>query len=260
MKMSGLPPAVKLCLLVFVFAVFGGTAWATGGVDKGFFITPVFSYSPETGPTGGLTALIGVPLGVSSALKHNSWLDQIIRILNAIFLAAPEFLLGVLVVLVGVLYFNWRPPIEVAYLWDRPLLNLQVTLGPAIALGAGSAAYMARMTRSTVLEVMNEDYVRTARAKGLHARLVIWRHVFRNAIVPVITMSGLTLVGLMGSSVAVEMAFATPGLGYTLVKAMGDRDFMVIQNLVLLYGVVCVVANLIVDMACGWLDPRIVYD
>jgi ABC-type dipeptide/oligopeptide/nickel transport system permease component len=138
--------------------------------------------------------------------------------------------------------------------------NLQITLGPALVLGIGVAAVTARMTRSSTLEVMHEDYVRTARAKGVRETLVVWRHVLRNALLPVVTVSGLALGGLIGGSVAVERAFLVPGLGTALVFAVGERDWMMIQNLVLLYALVFAVVNLLIDMTYCLLDPRIRYE
>lgn len=204
-----------------------------------------------------LSWIIGVPAGIISATRRNSWTDYVTRFVATVFVAVPNFWLGVVVVLVGVLVFSWRPPLEIAYLTTDPSRNLQMTLGPAFALGTGAAAYVARMTRSSVLEVLHEDYVRTAYAKGLRARLVLWRHVFRNAVLSVVTVSGLILGGLLGGSVAVEQAFGAPGLGTALLRALSDRDYMVIQNLVLLYGIIFAVVNLAVDVAYGWLDPRI---
>jgi ABC-type dipeptide/oligopeptide/nickel transport system permease component len=136
---------------------------------------------------------------------------------------------------------------------------VQIVIGPAFVLGLGVAAVTGRITRATVLEVMQEDYVRTARAKGATANRVVWRHAFRNAVLPIVTLSGLTFGGLLGGSVAVERAFGVPGLGQALIQALSERDWMVVQNLVLLYGVIFTVMNLLVDVAYGWLDPRIRY-
>jgi peptide/nickel transport system permease protein len=162
-------------------------------------------------------------------------------------------------VLAGVLWFTWRPPLSIIYFWDDPSKNLQITVGPALALGLGLAAVTARMTRSSVLEVLHDDFVRTARAKGLREQMVVWRHVFRNAMLPVITLSGLALGGLLGGSVAVERAFSVPGLGQALVQALGERDWTMIQNLVLLYGLIFTFINLLVDLSYAALDPRIRY-
>jgi peptide/nickel transport system permease protein len=195
-----------------------------------------------------------------SATRRGTWRDHGARAIATLFLAIPSFWLGVAVVLIGVLYFSWRPPIEAAYLWTDPWRNLQMTIGPAIALGAGAGAYVARITRSSLLEILYSDFVRTARAKGAAESRVIWRHVLVNALLPVITLSGLVLAGLLGGSVAVETAFGVPGLGTALVRALADRDYMVVQNLVLIYAIIFSVVNLCVDLAYGWLDPRIRYE
>lgn len=204
--------------------------------------------------------LIGVPAGLVSAIWRNSLPDYATRLFVILFLAVPTFWVALVIVLVGVLVFSWRPPLSIVYLWDDPWSNLQMTLPPAVVLGIAVAALTARMTRSSSLEVMHEDYVRTARAKGLRESMVVWRHVLRNALLPVVTLSGLALGALMGGSVAVERAFGVPGLGTALVYALSERDWMMIQNLVLLYGVVFTIINLLIDVSYGLLDPRIRYD
>jgi peptide/nickel transport system permease protein len=203
--------------------------------------------------------LIGVPIGLLCAIKRNTPADYAVRGVVTVFMAIPSFWIGLVVVLVGVLWFTWRPPITIFYFWDDPSRNLQITIGPALALGLGLAAVTARMTRSSVLEVLHDDFVRTARAKGLREQAVVWKHVFRNALLPVITLSGLALGGLLGGSVAVERAFSVPGLGQALVLALGERDWTMIQNLVLLYGLIFTLINLLVDLSYAALDPRIRY-
>jgi peptide/nickel transport system permease protein len=203
--------------------------------------------------------LAGVPLGIVSATHRNGFADLLSRGLTTLFQAVPAFWIGLVIVLVGVLVFTWRPPLSIVYFWDDPGRNLQMTLGPSIALGLGLAAAMARLTRSSILEALHHDYARTARAKGLRERAVIYRHVLRNAMLPVVTLSGLAFGGLLGGSVATERAFGFPGLGLALVQAIGERDWMIIQNLVLLYGVIHVVVNLLIDLSYSWLDPRIRY-
>jgi len=207
-----------------------------------------------------LSWVIGVPVGVLGAVRRESWQDNLARVVSTVFLAIPSFWLGSIIVVTGVIYFSWRPPIETTYLWTDPLKNLEMTIGPAVALGAGAGAYVARMTRSSVLEVLHADYVRTARAKGVWEGAVIWRHVFANAVLPVVTLSGLILAGLLGGSVAVEAAFGVPGLGKYLVESLAKRDYMVVQNLVLLYAAVFTLVNLATDLAYAWLDPRIRYE
>lgn len=204
--------------------------------------------------------LIGVPLGMLSAIWRNSLFDYLSRFGITLFIAVPSFWVGLLIVLFTVLVFTWRPPLTIVQLWEDPGTNLSMTLLPALALGLGLAAGQARMTRSAALEVLYEDYVRTARAKGLNDRRIMWQHVFRNAMLPVITTSGLALGGLLGGAVSVERAFGVPGLGTLLVQALADRDWMMIQNLVLLYGLIFALINLLVDLSYAWFDPRIRYD
>jgi peptide/nickel transport system permease protein len=204
--------------------------------------------------------LVGVPIGMLSAMWRNTLFDYLSRLGITIFIAVPSFWIGLLIILFTVLVFTWRPPLSIVQLWEDPVTNLSMTLLPAFALGLGLAAGQARMTRSSALEVLYEDYVRTARAKGLGDRLIVWRHVFRNALLPVITTSGLALGGLLGGAVSVERAFGVPGLGTLLVQALADRDWMMIQNLVLLYGVIFAAINLLVDLSYAWFDPRIRYE
>ncbi len=203
--------------------------------------------------------LVGVPAGILSATRRNSWLDNVVRLFVTLFLAIPSFWIGLSLVLFVVLVFTWRPPLTITQLWQDPVKNLQMVAGPAFALGIGLAAAIARMTRSSMLESLNEDYVRTARAKGLRERFVISRHVLRNALLPIVTASGASMGALLGGAVATETAFGVPGLGNLLVQSLNTRDWMEIQNLVLLYAVIFVIINLVVDLSYGWIDPRIRY-
>jgi peptide/nickel transport system permease protein len=206
-----------------------------------------------------LSWVIGLPVGVVGALWRNSLTDYASRFVVTFFMAIPSFWVGLMIILSLVLAFTWRPPLTIVYLWDDPIRNLQMTTGPALVLGVALAAMMARITRSSVLEVLGEDYVRTARAKGLHERIVVWRHALVNAMLPILTVSGTALGALLGGSVAVERAFGVPGLGLALVFAVAERDWMLIQNLVLLYGTIFVLINLVIDVSYGWFDPRIRY-
>jgi peptide/nickel transport system permease protein len=206
-----------------------------------------------------LSWVIGLPVGLIGALWRNSWTDYAFRLVVTLFMAIPSFWVGLMIVLSLVLTLTWRPPLTIVYFWDEPVRNLQMTAGPALALGIALAAMMARITRSSVLEVLGEDYVRTARAKGLRERIVVWRHALVNAMLPILTVTGTALGALLGGSVAVERAFGVPGLGLALVFAVAERDWMLIQNLVLLYGVIFIFVNLVVDVSYGWFDPRIRY-
>ena len=223
----------------------------------------IFRRGPITGQIAVmavlLSSLIGLPVGLIGAVWRNSWTDYAFRFVVVLFMAIPSFWVGLMIVLSLVLAFTWRPPLTIVYLWDDPIRNLQMTAGPALALGIALAAMMARITRSSVLEVLGEDYVRTGRAKGLGERTVVWRHALVNAMLPILTVSGTALGALLGGSVAVERAFGVPGLGLALVFAIAERDWMLIQNLVLLYGLIFVLINLVVDLSYGWFDPRIRY-
>lgn len=204
--------------------------------------------------------LVGVPIGLLSALWRNSALDYFSRVASTVFIAVPSFWIGLLIVLFTVLVFTWRPPLAIIQFWEDPIANLSMTALPALALGLGLAASQARFARSAALEVLYEDYIRTARAKGLSEKLLMWRHVLKNALLPVVTTSGLALGGLLGGAVSVERAFGVPGLGTLLVQALSDRDWMMIQNLVLIYGLIFAIINLLVDLSYAWIDPRIRYD
>ena len=223
----------------------------------------IFRRAPITGQIALMAIIlswvIGLPVGVVGALWRNSLTDYASRLVVTFFMAIPSFWVGLMVVLSLVLAFTWRPPLTIVYLWDDPIRNLQMTTGPALVLGVALAAMMARITRSSVLEVLGEDYVRTARAKGLHERIVVWRHALVNAMLPILTVSGTALGALLGGSVAVERAFGVPGLDLALVFAVAERDWMLIQNLVLLYGTIFVLINLVIDVSYGWFDPRIRY-
>ena len=236
--------------------------------DLGFSFwrdTPIRETIQRRGPTTAeigifavaISWVVGLPVGIIGAIWRNSFTDYASRFSVTFFLAAPSFWLGLGFILITVIFFTWRPPITLVHLWEDPWRNLQMTLPPAVAVGLGMAAIIARMSRATLLEVFREDYVRTARAKGLGERMVILRHVMRNAMLPVITVSGLQLANLLGGSVAVEKAISVPGLGAALAQAMNDRDWMVIQNLVLLFAVIFVAINLIIDLTYALIDPRI---
>jgi peptide/nickel transport system permease protein len=179
--------------------------------------------------------------------------------MSILFLAIPGFWLGMLIVL-GLLFgFGYRAPLASATLLADPLTNLQIVVGPAIVLGLGQAAYIARMGRSALLEVIREDYVRTARAKGFGRHRVILTHALPNALLPVITLSGILLGFVLAGSIPVERAFGTPGLGYAMFTAVNERDVFVMQNLVFLYAIVFVLLNILIDILIAWIDPRIRY-
>jgi peptide/nickel transport system permease protein len=206
-----------------------------------------------------LSWLVGIPVAIVSALRPNGWADGIVRFMSILFIAIPGFWLGMLIVLTLLFAFGYKAPLTGASLMTDPWTTLQIIIGPAIVLGLGQAAYIARMARSSLLEVIREDYVRTARAKGLNGRGVIVLHALPNALLPVITLSGILLGFVLAGSIPVERAFGTPGLGYAMFTAVSERDVFVMQNLVFLYAVVFVILNIFVDIIIAWLDPRIRY-
>ena len=241
---------------------------ATGSLGKSFFrgdhvsdlILHRGTLSAELGLLSVLISwLVGLPIGIVSAFRPNSLPDNVARSLSILFLAVPGFWLGMLIVLALLFWFHYKAPLVVVHLWENPWLNFQLVIGPAVVLGLSQGAYIARMSRSCLLEVIREDYVRTARAKGVVETLVVLRHALPNALLPVITISGILLGFVLGGSVAVEQAFGVPGLGQALVTAVIERDVIVVQNLVLLYGAIFVVVNALVDLSYAWLDPRIRY-
>ena len=203
--------------------------------------------------------IVGLPVGILSAFKPNSLPDGVARTLSVLFIAIPGFWLGMLIVLALLFWFGYKSPFIIVHLWQDPWQNLQIVIGPGIVLGLAQGAYIARMSRSCLLEVIGDDYIRTARAKGLREGLVVMRHALPNALLPVITISGVLLGFVLGGSVAVEQAFGVPGLGRSLVVAVIERDIIVVQNLVLLYAVIFVAVNVLVDLSYAWLDPRIRY-
>jgi peptide/nickel transport system permease protein len=203
--------------------------------------------------------LVGLPAGIFSAMRQNSVGDYLARFCTILFLAVPGFWVAMLVVIGLLMAFHYRPPLGIISPWEDPLANLKIVAGPGIVLGLGTSAYIARLARSSFLEVIREDYVRTARAKGVRETLVVLHHALRNAVLPVLTISGVLFGFLLSASVAVEQAFAVSGLGTALVQAFQERDLLVVQTLVLLYGAVFVVVNLLIDLAYVWVNPRIRY-
>ena len=201
--------------------------------------------------------VMGIPLGIFGAVRQNSFSDYLSRFVAVFLLAVPAFWMGLLMILFSVLVLEWRPPLIYSHIWDDPVSNLQMTLGPALAMGVGLGAVFARVTRSSVLEVLHSDFVRTARAKGLNNRTVLFGHVLRNALLPVMTISGLALGGLIGGAVAVERAFSVPGIGLSLVVGVQSSDWPLIQSLVLLYAISFILVNILVDILYGVIDPRI---
>ena len=209
--------------------------------------------------------IIAIPLGTISAIKQNTWIDYFVRAFSIAGIAIPSFWLGIIIIL-GLLittqYFSgtpWMPPIQFVPIWEDPMHNLSQLLWPALATGYRYSAVATRMTRSTLLEVLREDYVRTARAKGLLEKVIINRHALKNAMLPVVTVIGIEFAFLMGGLVVTEQVFNLNGLGKLFVESVDHHDFTMTQALVMLVVTIFVFTNLIVDIFYAWLDPRIRY-
>ena len=206
-----------------------------------------------------LAVTIAIPLGVLAAVRQDSWVDYLIRVFSIGGLAMPSFWIGIVMILTTITLFGWAPPLVFTPFTEDPIANLAQLILPAIAVGYRYSAVSMRMTRSTLLEVLREDYVRTARAKGVGERMVVVRHALRNALLPVITVVSLEFAFLIGGLVVTEQVFNLNGIGKLLVDAVAHRDYTLIQSLVLLLAAVFVLVNFVVDMVYVVLDPRIRY-
>jgi peptide/nickel transport system permease protein len=206
-----------------------------------------------------LGLVIAIPVGVLSATRQDKPADYVGRLVAISGLSLPDFWLGTLVITFAAIWFGWIPPLGYASLWESPWTNLQQFLLPAAVLGFRLSAATMRMTRSTLLEVLREDYIRTAWAKGLRERVIIYKHGLKNALIPVVTIVGGQLGTLLAGTVIVETIFALPGMGRLTVEAILYRDYPIVQTNVMLVAGTLVTLNLLVDLTYAWLDPRIHY-
>ena len=206
-----------------------------------------------------VAVVLAIPFGMLAAVRQDSWLDYVIRVISIGGLAIPSFWAGILVILFLVLYFGWGPPLEFTPPWVDPWQNFQQMVWPVVTVGYRYAAVTTRMTRSTLLEVMREDYIRTAWAKGLRERVVVVRHALKNAMLPVITLIGTEFAFLIGGLVVTETVFTLNGVGRFVVDAVAHRDYPVVQALVFVIAFGFVIVNLLIDLTYAWLDPRIRY-
>ncbi|MFL5265364.1 MAG: ABC transporter permease [Stellaceae bacterium] len=212
-----------------------------------------------------ISNVIAIPLGTISALKQNSPIDLVIRVISIAGLATPSFWLGILFILLildvshAVFGSPWMPPIDYVPLWQDPLRNLSMVIFPALTVGYRTSAVTMRMTRSAMLEVLREDYIRTARAKGLVEKIVINRHALKNALLPVVTLIGIEAAFLIGGLVVTEQVFNLNGIGRLFVQSVQNQDYTMTQALVMLVVAAFVVTNTVVDLVYAWLDPRIRY-
>ena len=204
-----------------------------------------------------ITWLIAVPIGILAAVKQDGFADYILRGIAILGLAMPSFFVGLLVVLFLSLFFNWIPPLGFAHPWENPTVSFQQLFFPAVALGFSINGTLLRMTRTQLLEVLRDDYVRTARAKGLSERVVITRHAVRNALLPVVTIAGAQMGLIFSGTIVIENIFNVPGIGRGVLNATFNRDLPMVQAYLTYFVLVALTANLIVDLTYAWLDPRI---
>ena len=203
--------------------------------------------------------IIGIPAGVIAAVKRNSWIDRSLMVISISGAAIPTFFLGILLILLFSVRLRWLPSGGYVPLTEDPIEHWKSMIMPAFALGFSSAALLARMVRSTMLEVLREDYVRTAYAKGIAQRQVVVRHALRNALIPVITVIGASMGALLGGAVVTELVFTIPGMGRLVVQSIARRDFPVIQGAVMIIAGIYVLVNLLVDILYVYIDPRVRY-
>jgi peptide/nickel transport system permease protein len=207
-----------------------------------------------------LAIVISIPLGTLAALFKNTWIDHTIRVFAIAGLAMPSFWLGMLIILTLLWAFNWIPPLTYVPIWEDPLRNFSQLIWPAMAVGYRYSAVATRMTRSTLLEVLQEDYIRTARAKGVFERVIVARHAMRNALLPVVTVIGLEFAFLIGGLVVTEQVFNLNGIGKLFVETVTRADYTMVQALVMLVATFFILVNVVVDLLYAALDPRIRYN
>jgi peptide/nickel transport system permease protein len=210
---------------------------------------------------GGLfSVLLGVPLGVMAAIKHNSWVDRTLMSIAIVGLSIPNFWLGLLLVLMLSIWLPLLPPAGFQSLQDGGLSAVRYLILPSVAIGASNAAFLARMVRSSMLDVLRQDYVRTGYAKGLASHIVIYRHALRNAMIPPLTIIGLLVANLASGTVIIEIVFNVPGAGRLLINSVARRDYPIMQGVILITAVIYIFANLIVDILYVMIDPRVKYE
>ena len=237
---------------------FGRSMWTGSPITEEIKLR--FALSLQLALMATLVAtVLAIPLGIVAALRQDSWVDYFVRIFSIAGLAMPSFWLGILLILGLLVVFRWLPPMVYTPFWVDPWQNLAQLVWPAVAVGYRYSAVATRMTRSAMLEVLREDYIRTARAKGLWQRLILSRHALKNAMLPVLTVIALEFAFLLGGLVVTEQVFNLNGLGLLFVQAIAHRDYTLTQALVLLVAGTFIAVNFLVDLAFAWIDPRIRY-
>jgi peptide/nickel transport system permease protein len=204
--------------------------------------------------------IIGVPLGILAALKPNSILDNVLRVVSLAGVSVPIFFQGTVLILLFSLYFPWSPPVVFKYPWESLAQNVQIMILPALALGSASSAVIMRMTRASLLETLGQDFIRTARAKGLTERAVIFGHALKNVMISVVTALGLEMGQILGGIVVIEVVFSLPGVGQMIFNGLVERDFPLVIAAIMFITFITMVINALVDICYKWIDPRIRYE
>src|SRR5256885_3909454 len=235
---------------------FGTSMWTGSPIMEEIKLRAALSFQLAVMATIIAVAL-AIPLGVVAALKQDTWVDYVVRIFSIAGLATPSFWLGIVFILMLLIVFKWLPPMVYTPFWIDPWQNMLQLIWPALAVGYRYSAVAMRMTRSAMLEVLREDYIRTARAKGLWQKLILSRHALKNAMLPVLTVIALEFAFLMGGLVVTEQVFNLNGLGMLFVESVARRDYTLTQALVMLVAFVFIFVNSAVDLMYAWLDPRI---
>ncbi len=233
-----------------------GTSFSTGEPVAEMIFTRI----PLTMTLALFSVLIGVAVGISagvtSAVNRNGWVDNIVRFFSVLSLSLPNFWLALLMLTAVSTWFAWVPPLAYEGIFEDPWGTFQKMWMPAVALGAGLGASIARLTRSSLLEVLGSDFIRTVRAKGARERVVLYRHALRNSLIPVITLVGIQIGALLGGTVIMESIFSLPGLGREVFNAVNRRDYPVLQMGAIVYGAIFIIVNIAVDISYGWVNPR----
>jgi peptide/nickel transport system permease protein len=235
---------------------FGTSMWTGAPIIEEIKLRAILSFQLAVMATI-VAVVLAIPLGVVAALKQDTWVDYFVRIFSIAGLATPSFWLGIVFILALLVVFKWLPPMVYTPFWVNPWQNMLQLIWPALAVGYRFSAVATRMTRSAMLEVLREDYIRTARAKGLWLKLILSRHALKNAMLPVLTVIALEFAFLMGGLVVTEQVFNLNGLGMLFVESVARRDYTLTQALVMLVAFVFIFVNFTVDLMYAWLDPRI---
>ena len=236
-----------------------GTSWRSGNSVTSLILDRISVTAELTILAMVVSIGLGVPLGIVAATRQNSPLDYLVRVMSMFSLSIPEFWQGIMLILVLSITLGWIPSLEYVDIWKDPVTNLSIMILPAISVGTVASANIVRMTRATMLEELSQDYVRTARAKGLHDRVVVYSHTLRNTLIPVVTIAGLQVGYLMGGIVVMEAVFTLPGVGRLMLLAISQRDYPLIQGVVLFIATIFVFSNLLVDVLYAYVNPRIRY-